>query len=328
MSLIEGPVLITGARGFVGRHLQAAFEARGIDFIPLSSRDADLRDFAATRALFAEHPTASCIVHLAAWQAAGDFPARHPGEQFLRNAEIHLSVLEAWRSVLPRARLVALGTSCAYPTIEGPLREEDLLRGPIHGSVRFYGMTRRLLHEGIEALGREFGLHGAFLIPATMFGEYDDFDESTAHVVGALVARFVDAALEGREEVVVWGDGRQVRDFLYAGDFATCLAELLPRLEPGALNLGPGKGVEIGVLARLIAEAAGFEGRILFDASRYTGIRAKFVDATRLAQRYGIVLPEDLRPALRKTVAWYREHREECLGRRKFAGERLAGAGR
>ncbi len=326
MNLARG-VLVTGAGGLVGRHLTRELERRGIPYRALTRADGDLRDLETARALFRSERGRAAIVHLAAWQAAGEFPQRRPGEILLRNARIHLNVLEAWRCELPEAKLVALGTSCAYPTKEGRLREDELLAGPIHGSVRFYGQTRRLLHEGIAALNQEFGLDGSFVVPATMFGEGDDFDERTAHVAGALTARFVKAADEGRQEVEVWGDGTQVRDFLYAGDFARVLCDLLPLLSRDVVNVGPGCGITIADLARRIARAAGFGGRIRFAPERYTGVRAKVLDVTRLKERYGIEAPEPGDEAFARTAAWYRAHRFELEGRPKFAEETEAPVG-
>ena len=210
----DGTVLVTGASGFVGRHFTQALEKRGTDVVALSSRVCDLTDLDATLASFAEPDDVDAILHLASYQAAGDFPARHPAEQLQVNSRIHLNVLEAWRRVAPQARLVAVGTSCAYPVLDGGLREESYLDGEIHGSVYAYAMSKRLLFTGIQACNDQYGLDGSYLIPATMFGEYDDFHQDTAHVCGALINRFCRASRESWPQVEVWGDGTQVRDLM------------------------------------------------------------------------------------------------------------------
>ena len=145
---ICGPILITGASGFVGKHFVEELAIRHVPTISISSADCDLTDLDATVDCFALHGDATAILHLASYQAAGDFPARHPGDQLQINSRIHLNVLDAWRRELPEARFVAAGTSCAYPVQDGGLREESYLEGAIHGSVYSYAMSKRM---GISA---------------------------------------------------------------------------------------------------------------------------------------------------------------------------------
>lgn len=309
--------LITGGTGFVGTHLREELTRRGVPFYSFSSQEHDLTDPAQADAAFARAGTIDVVIHLACYQAAGEFPAQNPGVQFLVNHRIHLNVLEAWRRLAPSARMVAMGSSCAYPSDLDSLTEDRLMDGAIHGSVYSYAFTKRALHIGLLAYNDQFGLNGSYLIPPTLFGEFDDFHVDTAHVSGALVGKFVTAARSGGD-VEIWGDGSQVREFLDVKDFVNALLDLAPRLDRDVLNVAPGRGTSIRTLAETIAEAARFPGRIVYNPSKYVGVKEKFLNVDRLSSKYGMRLPADIRDGIRRTVEWYAANFDDVKDRRKF----------
>ena len=314
---MSGKVLITGGTGFVGRHLQEELSQKGIEHCAFSSHEYDLTVKEQAEALFAANRDADVVVHLASYQAAGDFPANHPAEQFHINSLLHIHVLAAWRTFLPRAKLFAIGTSCAYPS-DSALTEDNFMNGAVHGSVYSYAFTKRLLFKGIKAYNDQYGLNGSYLIPPTLFGEYDDFHIDTAHVPGALTAKFVQAVREGMPEVEVWGDGAQVREFLYVKDFVCTLVQLIPLCDREILNVGPGRGTSIKDLAYAIGKAAGFTGRIFFNSNRYVGVKEKVMDAGKLARQYGIKVTGDLSDGIARTVEWYSRNYGKLKDRKKF----------
>jgi GDP-L-fucose synthase len=228
-------------------------------------------------------------------------------------------VLEAWRRYAPQARLIGIGSSCAYPANGGPLTEDRFMEGEIHGSVYAYAFTKRLLWRGISAYNDQHGLDGSYLIPATMFGEHDDFHPDTAHVVGALLGRFADAARNGAPEVEVWGDGSQVREFMDVECFVDALLHLMPRIHRDILNVGPGRGTAIRDLVDAIRIATEYRGRIRFRADRYVGVREKYMDTTKLNHRYAWTVPCDLTSGIKRTADWYRSCGEQVHNRRKFS---------
>ena len=234
------------------------------------------------------------------------------------NNLIHTHVLECWRRYMPGARLLAIGTSCGYPSKAPKLAEEVYLDGQVHGDVYAYAFTKRLLYTGIQAYNDQYHLHGSYLIPATLFGEHDDFHLNTAHVPGALIGKFVRAAREGLPEVEIWGDGSQVRDFTDVKEFVRVLVDLRDRCDPEIVNLGPGNGTSIRDLAFMIGEAAGFKGRLVFNSQRHVGIKEKFIEAGRLQDKYGLKINPDIRAGIQRTVAWYAANYDALKGREKF----------
>ena len=259
------------------------------------------------------------ILHLASFQAASEYPAKHTAEQFFINNLIHNHTLEAWRKFIPRAKFIGMGASCAYPSSAQAMTEDKIFDGPIHGSVYAYGATKRMLYTGILAYNDQFKLNGNYVVPAAMFGEHDDFNEATAHVPAALISRFVLAVKTGAPEVEIWGDGSQIRDFADVKDFVRGLLDLAPRLERDIVNLAPGRGKTIKELALTVSEAANYRGKIVFNASRYTGAKEKFVDAAKLREKFGMIINHELAPGIRRTVEWYFKNYETVKDRRKFA---------
>lgn len=311
-------VLVTGGTGFVGRHLQQELTARGISHFVFGRRQFDLTRWENAETVFSAHRDATLIIHLASYQAAGEFPAKHTAEQFYRNNLIHNHTLEAWRKFIPRAKFIGVGASCAYPSSAQAMTEDKILDGPIHGSVYAYGATKRMLYTGILAYNDQFKLNGSYVVPAAMYGENDDFDEATAHVPSALVGRFVRAVKTAASEVEIWGDGSQVRDFMDVKDFVRGLSELAPSLDHDIVNLAPGCGKSIKELAFTVSEAANYRGKVVFNASRYTGAKEKYVDAGKLRAKYKMEISDELAPGIRRTVKWFFENFDTLKNRRKF----------
>ena len=316
---MSGKILVTGATGFVGKHLTEELRRRGANFYAFGKRDFDLTDRAQAEAVFQKNQDADLILHFASYQAAGEFPAKHTGEQFFVNNLIHTHVLEAWRKFLPHAKLVGIGSSCTYPSDAPVLTEDKLFTGPIHGSVYSYAFTKRLLCTGIMAYNDQFKLDGTYLMPATMYGEHDDFHPATAHVPGALMGKFVRAVREGLPTVEVWGDGTQIRDFLDVKEFVRVLLELAPRCHRDILNVGPGSGKSIKELALTISRAAEFKGEVRFNPTAYVGILEKFINTEKLQKNYGLQVNGDLEPGIKRTVKWLNENYDQWKDRRKFA---------
>ncbi len=304
--------LVTGGSGFLGRHLVADLESRGAEVLSLSSRTCDLTQPANLDRL--PDVAFDRIYHLAAWTRAGDFCVHHKGEQWLTNQLINTNVLRYWRDHQPRALLLAVGTSCAYPA-DSPLQESSYLLGePADPDLRVYAMTKRMLFLGLMAMREQFGMSYAHVVPSTLYGP--GFAPGDNHFVFDLVRKIVRGKRLG-EPVVLWGDGSQVRELLHVRD-AVSLIEIGAGLAPNTvLNVGDGRGRTIRDYAVLICDIVGFDpGRIQYDPDAYVGVPTKVLRVDRLRALTSFAFT-DLRRGLEEVV---RDYEGSLLGTEGKAG--------
>ncbi len=277
MSTNQVKALVTGGRGFLGRHLVPFLEERGIETTILHTGNCDLTDRANLEALSGE--TYDRIYHLAAWTKAGDFCLYHKGEQWIVNQLINTNVLWYWRERQPQATMVAMGTSCAYPP-ELELREENYMVGEPDRDLYTYAMTKRMLYQGLLALHDQFGMSYRYLIPSTLYGP--GFDEDDSHFIFDLTRKIVRGHELG-EPVVLWGDGSQVRELMFVDD-AVRLIDLADEHCPNdLLNLGSGEGHTIREYADAICAEVGYDpAAIEYDTSAYVGVKKKVFNTAKI----------------------------------------------
>src|SRR5262249_47908132 len=178
-------------------------------------------------------------------------------------------------------RFLAIGSACAYAgNITGDMREDDFWAGRLHPSVEAYGFTKKVLQVGLNAYAKQYGMKGQMPLITNLYGEHDVFGEYRSHVAAALIKKFADAVQNGAKEVVCWGTGSPVREFIYAGDAAEAVVRLLKTDYFEPLNIGTGVGTSIKELAELVAHYTGFRGHIVWDASKPDGVGRKVLDVT------------------------------------------------
>jgi GDP-L-fucose synthase len=294
-------VFVAGHRGLVGSALVRALDAAGYrDLVLRSSGEVDLRDAAATERLFAE--TRPEYVFLAAAKVGGILAnSRYPVEFLADNLAIQSNVIgAAYRHGVKR--LLFLGSSCIYPKMAPqPIGEGALLTGPLEPTNRPYALAKIAGIELIWSYNRQYGTQYTAVMPTNLYGPLDNYHPENSHVIPALLRRFHEARVMGAPTVTVWGTGKPRREFLYSEDMAAaCLhvmqlddasfaalrgsaGDELDRFEPPLTNVGYGQDVTIAELARAVAEAVGYGGRIEFDASKPDGTPRKLMDVSKLA---------------------------------------------
>jgi GDP-L-fucose synthase len=295
-------ILVTGASGFLGKTLCGYLRDGKHEVVPLSSRDADLtRDDSLRPFAKASYDQ---IFHLAAWTQAGDFCLRHPGEQWVINQEINTNVLAWWQRYQPQAKLVCMGTSCAYAP-EQELKEENYLEGTPIESLYTYAMTKRMLLVGLRALHKQFGLKYLCLVPSTLYGPGYHSDGRQMHFIFDLIRKILRGKLHG-EPVVLWGDGCQKRELVYVDDFAQIAVRLARDLENDLINIGAGEEFTIREFAQLICGIVGYDfGAIQFDTQRYVGARSKCLDVSKLRRLLPDLSLTPLNVGIERTVNWF-----------------------
>jgi GDP-L-fucose synthase len=303
-------ILVTGASGFLGKSLCQALSARGHEVQPLSSKTADLR---IATSLDPFRDTAYDVVyHLAAWTQAGDFCLYHPGEQWLINQQINTNVLAWWQQCQSQAKLVAIGTSCAYaPDI--PAREENYLAGLPIESLFTYGMTKRMLYVGLRALHKQFGLRYLCVVPSTLYGPGYHTDGRQMHFIFDLIRKILAAKLHGTP-AVLWGDGHQKREVVFVDDFIEAMLQLVATCDNELVNIGAGEEYSIRQFAERICALVDYDPNLIqYDTSRYVGARSKFLILDKLQTLMPTFRATDLEVGLKRTIDWFLANQDRLL---------------
>jgi GDP-L-fucose synthase len=270
-----------------------SLERHGVsNFIFRSQAELDLQNVAATDAFFAaERPE---YVFLAAAKVGGiQANNTYPADFIRDNLQIQTSGIDAaWRYGVKR--LLFLGSSCIYPRdCPQPIREEYLLTGPLEPTNRAYALAKIAGIEMCWSYNRQYGTRYLAAMPTNMYGPGDNYNLETSHVLPALIRKVYEARCAGRSEVIVWGSGKPLREFMFSSDFAdACVhlmtlgdqsfGSLLNESFPPLINVGYGSDVTIRELAETVCRVLGFEGNLVFDTSKPDGTPRKLMDSSRL----------------------------------------------
>ncbi len=311
-------ILVTGGGGFLGSHLVERLERDGHDVVSARSADYDLTSLEDTARMF-EDAEAELVFHLAAEVGGIGANRANPGRYWYANLMMGAHVLEQAR-IHETPKLVIAGTVCAYPKFTPvPFREEDLWSGYPEETNAPYGVAKKAVLVGAQAYREQYGLNAIFLLPANLYGPRDNFDLETGHVIAHLIRKMIETDERG-EDVVLWGDGSPTREFLFVEDCVEGLVLAAERYDgPEPVNLGAGKEISISELADLIAEATGYQGRIVWDLTQPGGQPRRSLDASRARELFGFEARTSLREGIERTVAWYRAARTAGVGKPRSA---------
>lgn len=318
MTVGAGRIFVAGHRGMVGSAIVRRLQAIGLGerLLLVGREDLDLLDQAAVRRFFERQDIAQ--VYLAAARVGGIHANNtYPAEFIHQNLVIQCNVIHA-AHLAGVPRLLFLGSSCIYPKhAPQPIPEEALLTGPLEPTNEPYAIAKIAGIKLCESYRRQYGRDYRSVMPTNLYGPGDNFHPENAHVIPALLRRFHEAVQRGDEAVVVWGTGTPRREFLHVDDLAAACVHVMEldeaayasQTEPmrSHLNVGTGQDVTIAELARAIARVTGFEGRIVFDASKPDGTPRKLLDVSRI-RALGWQPRIGLEEGLRATYAWFCEH--------------------
>jgi GDP-L-fucose synthase len=294
-------ILVTGATGFLGTGLSSHLESQGHQVVRLGSRNCDLTSPDALRRF--DDRRYDQVYHLAAWTQAGDFCLHHPGEQWIINQQINTNVLSWWQRHQPQAKLIAMGSSCAYPC-DRELVEDNYLEGRPIDSLFTYAMTKRMLHVGLLALARQYGLRFMCLVPSTLYGPGYHTDGRQMHFIFDVIRKILRARRDGSIPVL-WGDGHQRREIVYIDDFVKAAVWLAGSADDPLINIGSGEEFSIREFASIICQLTGYDfDQIRFDTTRYVGARSKCLSVAKLRGYLPDLQMTPLREGLARTIHW------------------------
>lgn len=279
----QARIYVAGHRGMVGSAIVRELQKLGYyNIVTRTSAELDLRNQADVDAFYRhEKPD---YVFVAAAKVGGILANNTYRAEFLydnlsiQNNLIHNAYVHGVK------KLLFLGSSCIYPKLAPqPLKEEYLLSGYLEPTNEPYAIAKITGIKMCEAYRDQYGCNFISAMPTNMYGPNDNYHPENSHVLPALIRKFHEAKEKGSSEVVVWGDGTPMREFLYADDLANALVYLMLNYnERDFVNVGYGSDITIGDLAKTIGEIVGFEGEIVFDASKPNGTPKKLMDSARL----------------------------------------------
>jgi GDP-L-fucose synthase len=288
----------------------------GVRVLTATREQLDLTDQSAVRAFFASH--AIDQVYLAAARVGGIHANNtYPGAFIHDNLVIQSNVIHA-AHMHGVQRLLFLGSSCIYPRLAPqPMREDALLTGTLEPTNEPYAIAKIAGIKLCESYNRQYGRDYRSVMPTNLYGPNDNFHPDNSHVIPALLRRFHQAVEQGDDQVVIWGSGKPMREFLHVDDMAAACVHVMnltpevfqahtqPQL--GHINVGTGVDCTIRELAETVAKVTGFVGRLVFDADKPDGAPRKLLDVSRL-QALGWRAGISLEDGLRDTYGWYRAH--------------------
>ena len=298
-------IYVAGHRGLVGSAIVRKLRQEGFShLLTATSKELDLREQAATRDFFAQQRPD--YVFLAAARVGGILANnRYPADFIYQNLMIEANVIESAR-LSGVSKLLCLGSTCIYPKMAPqPLKEEYLLTGPLEPTNEWYAVAKIAGIKMCQAYQRQYGSKFISAMPTNLYGPEDNFDLESSHVMPALMRKFHEAKAMNAPTVTVWGSGKPLREFLHVDDCAAACLYLMEQYEDeGIVNIGVGEDVSIADLARMVGEAVGYQGEIVYDSSKPDGTPRKLVDTSKingLGWQAGIPLQE----GIKSTYQWF-----------------------
>jgi GDP-L-fucose synthase len=316
---LEQTVFVAGHRGMVGTAIVSRLQALGYHNILTAGRDElDLTRQADVEAFFQHH--AIDQVYLAAAKVGGIHANNtYPAQFIYENLMVEANVIHAAHSSNVQ-KLLFLGSSCIYPKFASqPMSEDALLTGTLEPTNEPYAIAKIAGIKLCESYNRQYGRDYRSVMPTNLYGPNDNFHPENSHVIPALLRRFHEAVHSGAEEVVIWGSGKPMREFLHVDDMAAASVHVMElnwsayaaNTQPMRSHINVGTGVDCSIreLAETVARVTGFTGRLLFDPQKPDGTARKLMDVSRLRNldwQASISLEDGLRGAYH----WFLENQE------------------
>jgi GDP-L-fucose synthase len=303
-------IYIAGHRGMVGSAVWRALENKGYtNLIGRTSKQLDLKNQVAVLEFLQKEKPAAIIdaaARVGGILANNDFPY-----QFLmENMQIQNSLID---SALKAGidKFVFLGSSCIYPKFAPqPLKEEYLLTDTLEPTNEWYAIAKITGVKLCQAIRKQFKKDYVSLMPTNLYGHFDNFDLQTSHVLPAMLRKFHEAKENNNADVVLWGSGTPMREFLFVDDMAEAVVYALENELPEYLyNVGSGKDITIKELAETIQKVTGHQGQIVWDASKPDGTPRKLMDVSKMKD-IGWQYSTELKEGIELTYAWFLENIE------------------
>lgn len=276
-------IYIAGHTGLVGSAILRKLAAEGYsNIITIPHHQLDLCNQKET-ALFFEKEKPNYVFMAAAKVGGVAALEKYCADVIHDNIAMQMNVLySAYKSGV--TKLMFMGSNCIYPKFtEQPIKEEYMLTGKLEPTTEYYAIAKIAGIRTCQAYRKQYGCNFITILPVNLYGENDNYDLETAHVMPALLSKFQMAVTNKSSSVEIWGSGLPRREFLHSDDLAdACLFLMLSYNEDEPINIGAGEDISIRDLALLIKEISGYEGELVFNASRPDGVISKVLDVSKI----------------------------------------------
>jgi len=300
-------ILVAGATGLAGSAIVRELTRVNKKVIGISSKDLNLLDRAKTFS-FIKELKPNVIIDAAAKVGGLGSNNAYPVEFLSQNLQIQSNIMDAAHAAKVE-KFVFLGSSCIYPrNCAQPIKEDYLLTGELEQTNSAYAIAKIAGIELIKSYRKEYGYSWISVMPTNLYGPNDNFDLENSHVLPALIRKFVEAKRNNSSEVILWGSGNPLREFLHVDDLAKAVLVCLEKYDDSQqINIGSGDEISIKDLGQKIANLTGFTGKVVWDSNRPDGTPRKVLDSTKI-NKLGWKAAITLDQGIAATVEWYQEN--------------------
>ena len=296
-------IAVTGGKGFLGSVVVEMLKEKNCNYISvIDHNDYDLTNIIDIRRMYKKEKP-DIVIHLAAVVGGIGANRMNPGSFFYDNAMMGIQLLhEGYISSIKK--FVAVGTICAYPKFTPvPFKEENLWDGYPEETNAPYGIAKKIMLVQSKAYREQYNFNSIFLLPVNLYGPGDNFNPNSSHVIPALIKKCVDAKLQGKEKIIVWGTGKPTREFLHVKDAAKGIILGTEKYNSSApVNLGAGFEISIMDLLTKIVNLTGFKGEVFWDGSKPDGQPRRMLNTNKARKKFGFEAETTFDDGLKETI--------------------------
>ena len=311
--LKDAKIYVAGSNGMVGSAIVRALRSKGfVNIVEKSSKELDLKNQQSVHDFFSQEQPE--YVFLAAAKVGGIHANNtYPATFIYDNIMIQSNVIQAAYDFNVK-KLLFLGSSCIYPKFAPqPIKEEYLLTGSLEPTNEAYAIAKIAGLKMCQFYKQQYGCNFISAMPTNLFGVNDNFNLENSHVLPALLRKFIEAKQNNKQEVTIWGSGTPMREFLFVDDLAEACLFLMENYNGiETVNIGTGEDVSIKELAETIMKIVGFEGSLIFDASKPDGAPRKLLDVSKI-NNLGWKHQTNLEEGIQKTLNWIQKNNFEMF---------------
>lgn len=305
-------ILVTGSTGFLGHHVMPRIKEAfpEAEIIGLGRKDYDLLEPGAPAVMLRDIQP-DCVVHMAAKSGGIITNKKRPADFFYDNLVMNTHTLhESWKAGVKK--FITFMGGCSYPSdATSPIGEDQMWKGYPQIESAGYSVAKKMLITQSWAYRVQHDFNSIVLIPGNVYGEWDNFNLEEAHVIPALIRKYMEAQERGDPTMTAFGTGRPTRDFVYAGDVAATIPWFMQHYDSSEpINISAGRRISIRELAETVKKVTGFEGEIVWDTSKPDGQIDKIFDVKKL-NALGLSCETTLEEGLGRTAEWFAQARHE-----------------